>query len=69
MNQKMVDSDIHAVMVAFAIPYADAVDMIKNGINLEYIKTGFKSEIERDANSLMNEHRQKVSNIINEEFS
>ena len=62
MNSNNND-DIVAVMSALQVTYEDAVDLIKNGFNVEYIKTGFKREIESDVSMITNEYRKIFEEI------
>ena len=62
MNSNNND-DIVAVMSALQVTYEDAIDLIKNGFNVEYIKTGFKREIESDVSMITNEYRKIFEEI------
>lgn len=66
MPESINEEDITAVMMSLSVPYNDAVDLIKNGLNVNYIKTGFKSEIEWELTKLTENYKTKFADIIKE---
>ena len=66
MTTNINQEDITAVMVTLSVPYDDAVELIKNGINVNYIKTGFKAEINKEISKLTENYTVKFNDIIKE---
>lgn len=66
MPTKINQEDITAVMTALSVPYDDAVELLKNGINVNYIKTGFKAEINKDLSNITESYTAKFADIIKE---
>lgn len=71
INQKVVDineDDIVSVMTSLAVPYETARDLIRDGINVDYIKTGLKNEIEQEVSNLKSNYTNIFSEMIKTEF-
>ena len=51
-------------MTIMCVSYDDAVDLIKNGLNVEYVKTGLKNEINSGIETLQTEFKNTFDNII-----
>lgn len=58
------NDDVIAIMTIMCVPYDDAVDLIKNGLNVEYVKTGLKNEINSGIETLQTEFKNTFDNII-----
>jgi hypothetical protein len=49
------------------VSYDDAVDLIKKGLNIEYVKTGLKNEINSGIETLQTEFKNTFDDIIKNE--
>ena len=58
------NDDVIAIMTIMCVSYDDAVDLIKNGLNVDYVKTGLKNEIKSGIETLQTEFKNTFDNII-----
>ena len=58
------NDDVIAIMTIMCVSYDDGVDLIKNGLNVEYVKTGLKNEINSGIETLQTEFKNTFDNII-----
>lgn len=71
MNQKVVDinnEDITTVMTILGVPYDTAKELIRDGLNMQYLRTGLKDDIERDTTQLRDEYVNRINEMIKTEF-
>lgn len=71
MNQKVVDindDDITTVMSILCVPYDTAKELIRDGLNMQYLKTGLKDDIERETSQLRDEYVSRINEMIKTEF-
>lgn len=61
------NDDVIAIMTIMCVPYDDAVDLIKKGLNIEYVKTGLKNEINSGIETLQTEFKNTFDDIIKNE--
>jgi len=71
MTQKMVDinnEDITTVMTLLGVPYDTAKELIRDGLNMQYLRTGLKDDIERETTQLRDEYINRINEMIKIEF-
>jgi hypothetical protein len=61
------NDDVIAIMTIMCVSYDDAVDLIKKGLNIEYVKTGLKNEINSGIETLQTEFKNTFDDIIKNE--
>lgn len=58
------NDDIITIMSIMRVSYDDAVNLIKKGLNVDYIKTGLKNEINVGIETLQTEFKNTFDEII-----
>lgn len=64
MVDNINNDDITVVMNSLGVQYNEAVDLIKKGLNVNYIKTGFKNEINSDLTDLTSKYKENIDYIL-----
>ena len=65
----MKEEDIEYTMNRFNKTREDAIDMLNKGFNVDFIRGGMRKETLDELKTLESEVKQKVEDIIKEEFS
>jgi len=71
MTQNVVDinnEDITTVMTLLGVPYDTAKELIRDGLNMQYLRTGLKDDIERETTQLRDEYINRINEMIKIEF-
>lgn len=64
MVDNINNDDITVVMNSLGVSYNESVDLIKKGLNVNYIKTGFKNEINSDLTDLTSKYKENIDYIL-----
>ena len=58
MSDNINNEDITVVMYSLGVSYIEAIDLIKKGLNVNYIRTGFKNEINSELTDLTSKYKE-----------
>lgn len=61
-----MDDDISIIMRTLGVTHKDALELMKNGLNVHYIKTGLKDELNNEINDLTTKVKSNVDAILKE---
>jgi hypothetical protein len=64
MSDNINNEDITVVMYSLGVSYIEAIDLIKKGLNVNYIKTGFKNEINSELTDLTSKYKENIDSIL-----
>jgi hypothetical protein len=63
-----MNEDITTVMTLLGVPYDTAKELIRDGLNMQYLRTGLKDDIERETTQLRDEYINRINEMIKIEF-
>jgi len=64
MSDNINNEDITVVMYSLGVSYIEAIDLIKKGLNVNYIRTGFKNEINSELTDLTSKYKENIDSIL-----
>jgi len=64
MSDNINNEDITVVMNSLGVSYTEALDLIKKGLNVNYIKTGFKNEINSELADLTSKYKENIDSVL-----
>ena len=59
-----INDDIAVVMKSLGVSYIEATDLIKNGLNVHYIKTDFKNQLNSELSELTIKYKETIDNAL-----
>ena len=64
MSDNINNEDITVVMYSLGVSYIEAIDLIKKGLNVNYIRTGFKNEINSELTDLTSKYKENIDSVL-----
>lgn len=64
MSDNINNEDITVVMYSLGVSYIEAIDLIKKGLDVNYIRTGFKNEINSELTDLTSKYKENIDSIL-----